>query len=564
MTAEGRDVNGSDDPPGRTAQDPFSRYARRFGRPIETVPQMLRGTDAVPAAVASALGLPAAAVEGPSSFFADFAAPRGTRHVRVCGAAACFAASAGTHLGEVATALGAVPGAVSVNDGGASVQEVRCLGYCYSGPAALEGDRPCAGGDLADQLLGRAPRQDPVAEVQCRSRVPVVTAGIVGGEQPWQAWPRIAASGTSRDVLAEIGASRLRGRGGAGFSTVRKWQAALAYPGPRVVVANGDEGDPGSYVDRLLMERDPHRLLEGLAIACFTVGAAEGIVFVRPEYPHAAAEVRRAVAEAEAAGQLGADVYGSGIDLRIRVAEGAGSYVSGEETALLNGLEGLRGVVRPRPPYPAERGLFGRPTVVNNVETLAAVPWILQHGGEAYAGLGARGETGTVVVCLSERFGRPGAYEVEPGLPIRRVVEEFGGGLRDGATLRALQVGGPLGGFLGPEELDLPLSEAALAEHGAALGHAGMVAFDQRLTGEQVLGNLWAFAEAESCGQCSPCRVGTRLGRMLASGPGVPGPAERRSRVRDTMAEASLCAFGRRVPAAVRSLARVYGLAGWS
>jgi NADH-quinone oxidoreductase subunit F len=304
-------------------------------------------------------------------------------------------------------------------------------------------------------------------------------------------------------------------------------------------------------------------VLEGLALACFAVGAATGIVFIRSEYPQAAAQVRRAVAAAEAAGHLGANVHGSGLNLAIRVAEGAGSYVSGEETALLNGLEGLRGAVRPRPPYPTERGLFGRPTVVNNVETLAAVPWIVQHGGSAYAALGTPEEAGTVVVCLSERFLRPGAYEVELGIPVRQVVEEFGGGLRDGSVLRALQVGGPLGGFLSPEELDLPLSDAALAGRGAALGHAGLVAFDERLTGPEVLGNLWAFAETESCGQCSPCRVGTRRGRMLAEEPDTPRVRDQRIRVLDTMAEASLCAFGRRVPSAVRSLARVYGLKGW-
>jgi NADH-quinone oxidoreductase subunit F len=443
------------------------------------------------------------------------------------------------------------------------MQEVHCLGYCYGGPAALDGGRPCAGADLVDQLLARAPRQDPLAAVHCRSRVPVVTAGLVGAARPWSVWPAVAAAGKPGDVLAEVLAARLRGRGGAGFGTALKWQLALAHPRPRTVVANGDEGDPGSYVDRLLMERDPHRVLEGLALACFAVGAETGIVFVRSEYPHAAEQVRLAVAEARAAGHLGANVHGSGLELEIRVADGAGSYVSGEETALLSGLEGLRGVVRPRPPYPTERGLFGRPTVVNNVETLAAVPWIIQHGGAAYAAMGTPEEAGTVVVCLSERFLRPGAYEVEAGTPVRQVVEEFGGGLRGGAVLQALQVGGPLGGFLGPDELDLPLSDATLAARGAALGHAGLVAFDERLTGEEVLGNLWAFAETESCGQCSPCRVGTRRGRMLADEPDDPGIWDHRARVLDTMAEASLCAFGRRVPAAVRSLARVYGLEGW-
>ena len=211
------------------------------------------------------------------------------------------------------------------------------------------------------------------------------------------------------------------------------------------------------------------------------------------------------------------------------MVDGAGSDVSGEETALMNGLEGLRGVVRPRPPFPTGRRLHGRPTVVNNVETLSALPWIVQHGGAAYAALGTADETGTVLACLSERFRRPGAYEVQIGTPLRRIVEELGGGLRGGATVRSLQIGGPLGGFVGPDDLDIPLSNAALSEHSAALGHAGIVAFDDRLTGRQVLRNLWDFASAESCGQCSPCRVGAWRGSAPSELPDDPDIRRERS-----------------------------------
>lgn len=548
---------------GRSVQDPFRRYADRFGRPIETVRDRLRAADAAPAEIARTLGLPAAAVEGPASFFADFAAPRGRRHVRVCGAAACFAATGGRHVADLSAALGVAADDRS-EDGALSIQEVRCLGYCFAGPAALDGEQACVGADLTDQLLGLSPRNDPPIPVHCDSPAPVVTAGLLGAAPPWSAWPDVVASGTPADVLAEVSSARLRGRGGAGFQTAVKWRVALSHPGPRVVVANGDEGDPGSYADRLLMERDPHRVLEGLALACFAIGATTGIVFVRSEYPRAFARLQEAVLDAYRGGHLGTNVRGSGFDLEIRVVEGAGSYVSGEETALLNGLEGLRGVVRSRPPYPTEQGMLGQPTVVNNVETLAAVPWIMQHGGAPYAAMGTLDESGTIVVCLSGLFLRPGAYEVEIGTPVRRLVDELGGGLRDGATLRALQIGGPLGGFLGPDDLDVPLSDAALSAHGAALGHAGIVAFDDRLTGEQVLRNLWAFAEAESCGQCSPCRVGVRRGLALVDRPDEPGVRAERAQVLRTMASGSLCAFGRRVPAAVRSLTRVYLMDGWS
>jgi len=523
---------------------------------------MLRSSSAAPAEIARTLGMPAAAVEGPASFFADFSAPRATRHVRVCTAAACFAASGGAHLAEVEAALGVEAGSRSA-DGAVSIQAVRCLGYCFSGPAALDGVDACSGPGLAAQLRGASPRAAPPIPVYSDSPVPVVTAGLLGGSRPWSVWPGVATSAAPEDVLGRVEAAQLRGRGGAGFRVAAKWRAALEHPAPRIVVANGDEGDPGSFADRLLMEQDPHRVLEGLALACFAVGAETGVVFVRSEYPRAAARLQEALLDARTAGHIGPDAGGSGFSLEIHVAEGAGSYVSGEETALLNGLEGLRGVVRPRPPFPTARGLHGRPTVVNNVETLGAVPWIVQHGGAAYAALGTADETGTVVVCLSERFLRPGAYEVEIGTSVRRIVEDLGGGLRGGATLRALQIGGPLGGFLGPADLDVPLSEAALSKHGAALGHAGIVAFDDRLSGAQVLRNLWDFAAAESCGQCSPCRVGAWRGRALSERPDGPDIRRERGEVLRTMTAGSLCAFGRRVPAAVRSLARVYGLAGW-
>jgi NADH-quinone oxidoreductase subunit F len=369
--------------------------------------------------------------------------------------------------------------------------------------------------------------------------------------------------GDRTGIIDKVERAGLRGRGGAGFPTARKWRAVLDEPAPRVVVVNGDEGDPGSFVDRLVMERDPHRLLEGLALACFAVGAREGVVFVRSEYPNARLRLTEAIEEAYAAGHLGPDVHGTGFDLDVRVVEGAGSYVSGEETALLNGLEGLRGVVRRRPPYPSEHGLHGLPTLVNNVETLAAVPWIVRHGGEAYTRMGTPEESGTVVVSLSERFKRPGAYEVQIGVTLGHVVEVLGAGLQDGRRLRAVQVGGPLGGFLGPDDMDVPLSEAGLRPFEVSLGHGGIVAFDDRVTGEEVLRNLWSFAEAESCGRCSPCRVGSRRGLELAARPAGTEVVGAREQVLRSMGSGSLCAFGRRVPAAVRSLVRVYGLEGW-
>lgn len=496
--------------------------------------------------------LPVAAAHGRDTYFADLHTPRGSRHVRVCAGTACFVAGGGAqHLSEVESALG-VPAGSCAPDGSVSLQQVHCLGYCYGGPAALDGDRPHAGADLADQLTGRAEPRDPPVRVAAMAE-PVVLAGVLGAAAAWRVWPALLRAGGADRVRSEVAASGLRGRGGAGFPAERKWAAVAAAPdaGQRYVVANGDEGDPGSYADRLLMERDPDRVLEGLALAGLACGATRGYVYVRSEYPRARAAMRTAVEQARAAGHLGRDVHGTGISFDVEVASGHGSYVAGEETSLLRSLAGLRGTARARPPYPTEHGLLGRPTAVNNVETLAAVPGIVAAGGEAYARLGTTEEPGTLLVSLSERFARPGAYEVEFGTPLRTLVEDLGGGLRNGRPLRALQVGGPLGGFLGPDALDRPLAESAVASAGVSLGHGSLVAVDDRISREGLLRHVWGFAARESCGACTPCREGTRLGAAdpdeVSGDEGLLGLMER----------ASLCAFGRRLPAAVRSLRAV-------
>ncbi|MXM64681.1 protein disulfide oxidoreductase [Streptomyces sp. HUCO-GS316] len=549
--------------------DAFRALATRRGRPggtlIESLAEARTGTGDGPEvwapAAAARVGLPAAAALGPAGYYADLAAPHSRRHVRVCTATACFAAQAGRHLADVEDALGVVAGTASP-DGSVSVQAVRCLGYCYAGPAALDRDVPCTGPTLAGQLAGHKPPRAPDIPVADDTGDPVLLGGVLAGEPGWRVWPGTVTAGSPEEVHGEVAVSALRGRGGAGFRVAAKWEAAGRAPGT-VVVANGDEGDPGSYADRLLMEADPARVLEGLALACFACGARRGVVLVRSEYPAALRRMREAVGQAYADGHLGASVHGTATALDIQVVEGAGSYVAGEETALIAGLEGGRGCARPRPPYPTERGLWDAPTVVSNVETLAAIPWILRRGGEAYARRGTPAETGTKLVCLSERFARPGCYEVELGTSVRRIVTDLGGGLKHGAEPAALQVGGPLGGFLAADALDVPLSEAGLSARGAALGHAGLVAFDRQVEPQQVLRHVWEFAAAESCGACSPCRVGSRRGLDLASAGAAPGHQwERLARV---LAEASLCAFGRRIPPAVHSLARAYGdrLAGW-
>lgn len=501
---------------------------------------------------------PVAAVHGAASFYADLGVERqGRRHIRVCEGTACFVASRGQSMATAEQAQAARCGTATAC-GARSLAMVRCLGYCYTAPSYLDGERAHAGPRAFEGLADRTAAPPPPVPYASAVPEPVVLAGLVGREPAWRVWPAVLASSTPADVIAEVAAAGLRGRGGAGFPVSVKWSEAAAGPPPRYVVGNGDEGDPGSYCDRLLMESDPDRVLEGLTLAGYAVGAERGFVLVRSEYPVARDRLRAAVARAYTAGHLGRHVHGTDVNFSVDIVEGAGSYVAGEETALLHAIEGLRGAVRPRPPYPTSRGLWHQPTAVNNVETLAALPWIVQRGGAAYARIGQGAETGTKLVCLNERFALPGAYEVPFGIPLRRVVTDLGGGLRDGASLRALQVGGPLGGFLGRDDLDLPLLAGALDAAGVALGHGSLVAVDGRVSSRALLRHVWQFAADESCGACTPCRVGTQRALDLLDRPAA-APAEWR-RIIDPLATASMCAFGRNIPRAVRSLTR---LPGW-
>jgi NADH-quinone oxidoreductase subunit F len=507
------------------------------------------------ARVAAEAGLPRAHVHGAASYYADLAGPRGPGHVRACAGTACFARTGGGHLAELRDAAGRA---------GRTLQEVRCLGYCYAAPSALVDETPCTGAGLGAQVAGSAARRAPAIPLAAAVDEPVALAGLLGeGPAAWESWPGALARGAGW-LLEEVDRAGLCGRGGAAFPVARKWRAVRDAParGPRFAVANGDEGDPGSFADRLLMERDPHRLLEGLALACLACGAARGIAYVRSEYPAARDALRAAVEEARAAGHLGRALHGSGIDVEVDVVVGAGSYVAGEETALIASLEGVRGGAQVRPPYPAEDGYLRAPTAVNNVETLCAVPWIAARGGAALARRGTPGSRGTKLVSLNERFARPGVYEVELGTPVGRVCEELGGGLRDGARLRALQVGGPLGGFLAPDELDASLSYEGMRAAGVELGHGGLVALDDGLAGAALHAHLWGFAADESCGNCAPCRVGSRRGLELARRIADEGPSDELlgslARVLDVVGAASLCGLGLGIAPALRSLLRVY------
>jgi NADH-quinone oxidoreductase subunit F len=337
----------------------------------------------------------------------------------------------------------------------------------------------------------------------------------------YRAAARAFTAMTSEGVCREILDSGLRGRGGGGFPTGRKWELARIQPGPgKYVVCNGDEGDPGAFMDRAVMEGNPHAVLEGMLIAARAIGANEGYVYVRAEYPLAVARMRRAVRDAGNLGLLGDDLFGTGLGFRIQVMEGAGAFVCGEETALLASIEGRRGMPMPKPPFPAQRGLDGKPTVINNVETLATVPLILAEGAAAFRAVGTAGSPGTKTFALTGHVRNTGLIEVPFGTTLRHIVDRVGGGVTgpDGAAdpegFKAVQIGGPSGGCLTRDHLDLPMDFDQLTRIGAMVGSGGLVVMNRSTCMVQVARFFMQFTQNESCGKCVPCREGTR--QMLA------------------------------------------------
>ncbi|MDP2712396.1 MAG: NADH-ubiquinone oxidoreductase-F iron-sulfur binding region domain-containing protein, partial [Solirubrobacteraceae bacterium] len=391
---------------------------------------------------------------------------------------------------------------------------------------------------------------------------PAPRSALAGGPQllaPGRAWEglrRALTTMTPEELLDEVKEATVRGRGGAGFPAGSKWEFARRADGERTfIVANGDEGDPGSYIDKLLMEDHPELLLEGMALAGYAVGADHGFVLTRSEYPLSKPRLEAAVAGARRDGVLGASVLGSDFAFDVTIVEGAGSYVVGEETALLACLQGLRGTVSARPPFPAQRGLHGMPTVVNNVETLCNVPLVARDGAAAYRELSPDSPTsGTKLACFNERFVRPGVYEVRFGMTVRELCEDIAGGLIDGHRIKALQIGGPLGGILPASLLDTAFDFDELAAVGCMLGHGGIVAFDETTSMRALAEHLLRFGAEESCGKCFPCRIGLRRAQEMFAGGAPPVDRARLEALLETLELGSLCAHGGGMPAPIRSL----------
>ena len=380
--------------------------------------------------------------------------------------------------------------------------------------------------------------------------------------QGFKAFEKAVEIGASA-VIETLKTSGLRGRGGAGFPAGIKWQTVADAEGEQKYIAcNADEGDSGTFSDRILMEGDPLGLIEAMMIAGYAVGASRGYIYLRSEYPLTHSILTRAIATARESGWLGENIQGSGFDFDIELHLGAGSYVCGEETAMLESLEGKRGIVRYKPPLPAISGLFGAPTVVNNVVTLASVPNIVNLGGEKYASYGVGRSKGTLAFQLAGNIKRGGLVEKGFGITLRELIEDWGGGTASGRPVKAVQVGGPLGAYLPEEQLDIPLDYEAFTEIGAMIGHGGIVVFDDTVNMAQQARFAMEFCAIESCGKCTPCRIGSTRGvevidRMVA-GIDRDDNYDLLIELCDTMEGASLCAMGTMTPYPVRSVLKYF------
>ena len=364
-------------------------------------------------------------------------------------------------------------------------------------------------------------------------------------------------------VIAEIEKSGLRGRGGGGFPTGRKWRFTAANKGGKsYVVCNGDEGDPGAFMDRSIMEGDPHKLLEGMAIAAFAIGADEGYIYVRAEYPLAIKRLRKAIADAEQRNFLGKNIMGSDFSFTLHIKEGAGAFVCGEETALIASIEGERGMPRPKPPFPANKGLFGRPTLINNVETLANVPVIMLKGADWFAKMGTETSKGTKTFALTGEVNNTGLIEVPMGTTLREIVFDIGGGIRGGKKFKAVQIGGPSGGCLTEEHLDLPLDYDNLMKAGAMVGSGGLVVMAENTCIVEVARFFMNFTQHESCGKCVPCREGTKnmlkILEKIVAGKGEMKDLELLEELAISVKEGSLCGLGKTAPNPVLSTLKYF------
>jgi NADH-quinone oxidoreductase subunit F len=526
------------------------------------------------------LSVPPAEAYGVATFYALFATtPQPPMVAHICDDLACRVSGAERICDDLVRAVG--PEGAPAFDGTATWHRSPCLGLCDRAPAAfitVAGERPAslpvAPVDAVGILTWIGPEssgwtassegpipQAPSPALRLLGRIGAVDPTDLGAYRSAGGYAgllRAIALGPEA-TRAEVTASRLVGRGGAAFPTGRKWDAVAAQPGEHLLVCNADESEPGTFKDRVVMEGDPFAVLEGMTIAAYATGCSRGYLYIRGEYPDAEARMAGAIDAARAGGLLGGDVAGSGFGFEIEIRRGAGAYICGEETALFESIEGGRGEPRNKPPFPVTHGLFGRPTIVNNVETLINVPLILRDGGAAYARIGTEGSTGPKLFCLSGHIARPGTYEVPFGATLGELLD-LAGGVPSGRPIRAILLGGAAGAFVGPEQLDVPLTFEGTRAIGATLGSGVVLVFDDTVDLLDIARRIARFFRDESCGQCVPCRVGTvrqeeLLARLIAGQP-LGSRETELALLRDigqAMRDASICGLGQTASSAIES-----------
>jgi NADH-quinone oxidoreductase subunit F len=567
----------------RSAIVPFVALGRAGLLPALHAAQSITGwiSEPIAAEIARALNVPLADVHGVIEFYSMFYNhPIGQTVVRVCTDPACALRGAdGVLAAACQHAKVSAPGETSA-DGAYTIERSPCLGLCNTGVAlnvtrreddhyhdlAFTNVRP----DTLDVIFEGHHRE---ADDYVGGDICIVTALCGRGHTAslieyeaaggMTALRKVLESGvTAQGVIDQLKQSGLLGCGGAAFPTWIKWESTLkAEATPKYFVINADESEPGTFKDRILLEGDPCRILEGAIIGAYSIDAHHAYVYIRGEYPNALAAMQHAIDECRAAGYLGENILGTGYALDVEVRSGAGAYICGEETALFESIEGKRGFPRMKPPFPATVGLFGKPTVINNVETLAKIPYIFAHGAEAFARFGTEKSTGPKLFCVSGDVARPGLYEVPFGVTLRHLIEDLAGGVT-GGSLQAMLIGGAAGDFATPADLDVKLTFEDLRARGLPLGSGAIMVFNDQRDLRDVLLRLGRFFAHESCGKCYPCQLGTQrqyeVLQRVAGGKVQTGDKDRLTDVGWTMSDASICGLGQSASWAVQSAMKLW------
>lgn len=490
-------------------------------------------------------------VYGAVSFY-DFLRPENQgKKVYVCNGSACMTAGTQPELHKK------LNNHFSKNE----IGEMCCLGRCHENSAFHVDGRNYSGSDIDNIAEIKSDKKTTVEKYHVgHSGTPVLTAPAPSLHDYYQIWTDCLKK-SREELLEELKASGLRGRGGAGFSMAFKLESCKNVKGEtKFIVCNADEGDPGAYSDRYIMEHRPHSLLMGMMIAGYIVGAKHGVVYIRGEYPESVDIISDAVESLRKYNLIGENIQGSGFSFEFKVIKAQGAYICGEETALLSSIEGQRPEVRTRPPYPTQMGLFNRPTVVNNVETLANLPFIMKNGGKAYAAIGTAKSSGTKLISLDGHFNRPGIYEADMGTPLRKLIDELGGGFR--VPVKAMHIGGPLGGLVPVSKIDsLSVDFDTFAKEGFLLGHASVVCIPQDFPMIAYIEHLFRFTAHESCGKCFPCRLGSTRGYEMIDKARNSNYRMDRNLMNDlleTLETGSLCALGGGLPLPVKNALRYF------